>query len=144
MAASIRMMSWSSCLTSPATPRARRSADHTDHRGPFHHQPQAMDRYWAAYTAHGEGDGTETYPLRASLSGVPPCYVAAAECDVLHDENLLLRDRLCAAGVATTFSVVPGVTHGFLSYGRMLPQANTTLKSAAIWARGLYQRPTPG
>lgn len=92
----------------------------------------AMSMYWKAYTANG-GAEEEIYPLYADLSGLPPCRMIVAECDILYDENIMMREKLEAAGVDVEFSIVPQVIHGFLAYGRTLPAADTTLDDAGGW-----------
>ena len=74
-------------------------------------------------------------PLNADLKGLPHTIIAAAEIDVLRTENEQLAERLRAHGVDVTFWVEPGVTHGFINRGRLLPAARHTLsKSAAALA----------
>jgi acetyl esterase len=53
-------------------------------------------------------------PLRADLSGMPPCFLAVASHDPLYDENLAFAARLGAAGVAVELKIYPGTIHGFL------------------------------
>ena len=66
---------------------------------------------------------------------LPPTFVVAAELDILHDQSLLLAVRLQEADVAVDVLDVPGVTHGFLAYGQILPQARETLAAACDWCR---------
>jgi acetyl esterase len=69
------------------------------------------------------------------VAGLPPVLVVAAELDILHDQSEAFASRLAHAGVPVDFVDVRGVTHGFLSYGRLLPQARDTLAAAAAWCR---------
>jgi acetyl esterase len=53
-------------------------------------------------------------PLKAaSLAGVAPAIVVAAECDVLHDEGARYADALRRAGVAVEYEDYAGMIHGF-------------------------------
>jgi len=70
-------------------------------------------------------------PLRAELKDLPPTVIAAAEIDVLRSENESLAKRLNDRGNQVTSWVEPGVTHGFINRGRMLPGARNTLARAA-------------
>ncbi len=70
-------------------------------------------------------------PLNADLKGMPPTVVAAAEIDVLRSENEAIAQRMLAAGVEVTSWIEPGVTHGYINRGRMLPGARNTLTRAA-------------
>lgn len=70
-------------------------------------------------------------PLHADLHGLPPAIIAAAEIDVLRSENEKLAERMQAAGVEVTAWVEPGVTHGYINRGRMLPAARNSLNRAA-------------
>lgn len=70
-------------------------------------------------------------PLNAELKGLPHTVIAAAEIDVLRTENEQLAERLKAAGVEVTAWVEPGVTHGFINRGRLLPGARHSLSKSA-------------
>ncbi|MBJ3778507.1 alpha/beta hydrolase [Acuticoccus mangrovi] len=100
----------------------------------------AMRMYWEAYAANG-GEEEELYPLYADLAGLPPSLVVAAECDVLYDENIMMHEKLRAAGVDAELVVVPQVIHGFLSYGRTLPAADATLSEAGAWLAAKVSEP---
>ena len=73
---------------------------------------------------------------RVDLAGLPPAWLTVAELDILHDQSLALAAKLSAAGGVVEVDEVPGVIHGFLSYGRALPQARAALDAAAAWAQG--------
>jgi len=70
-------------------------------------------------------------PLNADLQGMPRTIIAAAEIDVLRSENEKLAQRLEDTGVSVTAWVEPGVTHGFINRGRLLPGARNSLARAA-------------
>lgn len=69
--------------------------------------------------------------LAANLDRLPPVCLIAAEHDVLRDDSVALAAALEAAGVATDFHIEPGVTHGFINRGRLVPSANHSLARAA-------------
>jgi acetyl esterase len=76
-------------------------------------------------------------PLRAELRGLPPAFLAIAECDVLADENRAMAARLAAAGVPTLSVTYPGTTHSFLEAISIAPVAARALQDQAEWMRGL-------
>lgn len=52
-------------------------------------------------------------PLRADLSYLPPTYIETAEYDCLHDEGILLYQKLKASGVPCTLYETKGTMHGY-------------------------------
>lgn len=69
------------------------------------------------------------------LTGLPPCWLAAVELDILHDQSVRMAEALQAAGNRVELVEVPGVIHGFLSYGKVLPEVGQVLGAAAAFAR---------
>lgn len=68
-------------------------------------------------------------PARAQdLSGLPPCFVEAAEVDVLRDEAIEYARRLMQAGVTTELHVYPGAYHAS-TFGR--PDAAVSRQASA-------------
>ena len=53
-------------------------------------------------------------PLLASLGGLPPAFLAIAECDVLAEQNIEMAGRLLSAGVPAQSVVYPGASHSFI------------------------------
>ena len=52
-------------------------------------------------------------PLLGDPSGLPPAAIQAAECDPLHPQAELYRDRLAGAGVPVAYRQYPGMIHGY-------------------------------
>jgi acetyl esterase len=77
--------------------------------------------------------------LNADLSGAFPMYLMAAECDILCDGAQRFSDRLAQAGVPFQLSVRPGMAHGYMGYGRLVPDvaAVHAAASAFLVAQGL-------
>jgi acetyl esterase len=82
---------------------------------------------WFFHHASPDGlwhDDWRFSPLHApSVDDVAPMALLLAECDPLVDEGLAYADRLRAAGVPVTLELVQGVTHEFIKFPRVLPQA---------------------
>jgi len=74
-----------------------------------------MDGFWRNYIrTDADRQDPLACPLRADLHGLPPAFVAIAECDILADQNRLMVDRLRAAGVDVESHVYARATHSFL------------------------------
>lgn len=95
----------------------------------------AHRRYMAAYFGEHAplpADLGHVYPLRTGvdLRGLPRSYLMAAQVDILRDQSHAFAQALRAAQVDIAFDEVEGVTHGFLSYGKVLPEVGTALARA--------------
>lgn len=109
---------------------------------------QAQQRYLQAYLGEAQPDFPYvqerecSFPLTSgvALHGLPPVWMTIAELDILRDQNRALAGQLRQHGVEVHVDEVPGVTHGFLSYGRILDAASHTLSAAAQWERARVRR----
>ncbi|HSN79244.1 MAG TPA: alpha/beta hydrolase [Rhodoferax sp.] len=71
-------------------------------------------------------------PLMADdVEGVAPAWFGLAECDPLVDEGLQYADRLRASGAMVDLEIYRGVTHGFITMGRAIPEASRAHMDAA-------------
>src|SRR5262245_2275222 len=89
--------------------------------------------YYRTYVG-GEHDMKDprVSPLYApDLSALPPTLIIAAEYDTLRDEAKAYADRLAAAGVPTRYTCYPGMIHGFLQMGGLVPDARAALEEIA-------------
>jgi acetyl esterase len=76
------------------------------------------------YLAGREPTDPLASPLLAEdLSGLPPAYIAAAECDPLCDDGRRYAERLAAAGVPVTHREYAGQVHGSHALTALLPTA---------------------
>jgi acetyl esterase len=99
---------------------------------------QAHMRYLDAYRADIRGSEDAAglafaLDKRIDLSGLPRTRLTVAELDILRDQSHALAAKLQRSGVPVAVDDVPGVIHGFLAYGLMLPQARTALDTACAW-----------
>ncbi len=76
-------------------------------------------------------DGVDGAGALRDLDGVAAAWIGLAECDPLTDEGLLYADRLRRAGVAVDLEIYRGVVHGFIQFGRAIPEALTAHIDAA-------------
>jgi acetyl esterase len=81
-------------------------------------------------------DGRDADGQLRDLDGVAPAWVGLAECDPLTDEGIAYADRLRLAGVPVDLEMYAGMVHGFIQFGRALPEA---LKAHHDAARALRQ-----
>ena len=110
------------------TPSHRRYADGL----PVSH---ATMRWFADhYLAGGDAADWRASPLLAEdLTGLPPIYVAVAGFDPLFDEGARFAARAVASGVPVRFDPYPGQIHGFVTMGRIMPEAGRAIRNAARW-----------
>lgn len=85
-------------------------------------------------------DGVDESGEVKELDGVAPAWFGLAECDPLVDEGLLYADRLRLAGVPVDLELYAGVVHGFIQFGRAIPQALTAHQDAARALRHAFER----
>jgi len=76
-------------------------------------------------------DGVDASGHVRDLEGVAPAWVGLAECDPLTDEGVAYADRLRLAGVPVDLEIYHGVVHGFIQFGRAIPQAMSSHIDAA-------------
>ncbi len=95
---------------------------------------EEMAGFWAQYL-RGPTDARDPLacPILADLAGLPPAFLAIAECDVLAEQNLLMAERLQAAGVATEAHVYRGATHSFLEAVSISPLSDRALAETSAW-----------
>ena len=84
--------------------------------------------YRSSYVANeADHDDPRLNHLSADLAGLPPAFLGAAEMDPLCDNTPALSERLTAAGVENSFTIYPGVLHGFLHLTRTVERARNAL-----------------
>lgn len=97
---------------------------------------ERMRFYWNAYAPRpADRLNPLAAPLRAELTGLPPCLLHIAELDVLAQENHAMDARLRAAGIAVETAHFPGTVHGFLRAVGRVGAADRSVAEAAAWLR---------
>lgn len=101
-----------------------------------------MHRFWDNYL-RGDGDRDDplAMPLLADLRGLPPAFLAIAECDILADGNREMTAALRDAGVAAQARTYAGATHSFLEAVSISDLANRALDEASDWLRRTLSAP---
>jgi acetyl esterase/lipase len=88
----------------------------------------------AWFFKHYGADPANPYALpmkAASLKGLPPATVIAAEIDPLQTEGKQYADRLKKEGVTVSYKEYKGVTHEFFGMGAVVPRAMEAEQTAA-------------
>ena len=80
-------------------------------------------------------DDPRAWPILADLHDLPPSFHAIAECDPLVDSDLLMVEKLRAAGNAATSVVYKGATHSFLEAVSIAGLARKAFDDQCAWLR---------
>jgi acetyl esterase len=94
-----------------------------------------MMRYWDWYAPVEARADPRMAPLAASdaaLAALPPLYLNAAELDPLLSDTETLVARLRSLGRGDVYDRVPGVVHGFMQMGDVLPAARDAFRRAGM------------
>ena len=88
--------------------------------------------FFEHYLPAGQSEDWRASPMRAaSLAGLPPAFVLSAEFDPLVDDCAAFAQRLRAHGVEVEYVQIDGVLHGFITLGKLFPQAEQAIQAAA-------------
>ena len=81
-------------------------------------------------------DDMRASPMKAtSHAGLPPAFIASAECDPIRDAVEAYAPVLEAAGVAVEMQRYAGMVHGFVSWVGFLPGAQAAMADACAFAK---------
>lgn len=94
-----------------------------------------MAGFWDNYLQPGDCGNPLAKPMIADFRGLPPVFVAIAECDLLAEQNQRLAAALAAAGVAVTSRLYAGAAHSFLEAMSISPLARQALEDEAQWLK---------
>lgn len=80
---------------------------------------------------HGEADVLMDPASAPSLTGLPPAIVATAGFDILRDSGRRFAARLEAEGVPVRYTNYPSLTHSFLQFSTVVPDADAASTTSA-------------
>jgi acetyl esterase len=97
---------------------------------------EEMNGYWRNYLRDDrDAEDPLACPLLAALDGLPPAFLAIAECDILAEQNIEMARRLQAAGVPTRSVVYSGASHSFIEALSIAAVSSRALADASGWLR---------
>jgi acetyl esterase len=73
--------------------------------------------------------------VHADLRGLPPAFLAIAECDLLAQQSMVMADKLRAAGVTVRAVVYEGASHSFLEAVSIAAVSDRALTDTSQWLR---------
>src|SRR5262245_14576798 len=100
---------------------------------------EEMTGYWCNYMrSDADAEDPLVCPLLASLTGLPPAFLAIGECDILAEQNREMAAQLRGAGVATQSVVYPGASHSFIEAMSIAGVSNQPLSDASSWLKRVF------
>jgi acetyl esterase len=112
---------------------------------PSHSDPEtsvllthALTRYFYGHylNSPAEAEDWRVSPGRVKdLSGLPEAFVITAGADPLYDEGEEYSQRLLDAGVKVTHTSYKGQFHGFITMGKLIPEANRLVSEISQWLK---------
>ncbi len=113
---------------------------HASHRDPETSVllTHAMTRYFFGHYLNGpvDADDWRASPGRVQdLWRLPQAFVITARADPLYDEGEEFAQRLRDAGVRVTRASYAGQFHGFITMGRLIPEADQLVSEISQWLR---------
>ena len=98
--------------------------------------------FFERYLPAGQSEDWRASPMRAeTLAGLPPALLISAEFDPLVDDCAAFAQRLRAQGGEVDYVQVDGVVHGFITLGKLFPQAKVAIQTAAAALRRALAAP---
>ncbi|CAH0148737.1 Carboxylesterase NlhH [Pedobacter sp. Bi27] len=77
--------------------------------------------------------------VNANLNGLPSTTIITAEIDPLHDDGVILADKLKAAGIKVDSKNYEGVTHEFFGMALLVPEAKAAQAYAAHQLKAAFK-----
>ncbi len=102
---------------------------------------EEMNGYWRNYLRNDrDAQDPLACPLLAALGGLPPAFLAIAECDILAEQNVAMARRLRVSGVPTHSVVYAGASHSFIEAMSIAAVSSQALSDASEWLREALSR----
>ena len=130
-------------LIYPATDMHRSLPSHAENAQGYLLTRESMDYFVGHYMAEraSYGDWRASPLLHPDLSGLPPALVLTAGFDPLRDEGAAYAQRLTDAGNAASYVCFARQIHGFVTCGKVIDEANTSVALCAAELRRALNRP---
>ncbi len=97
---------------------------------------ETLDWFFTRYLPDGATDDWRASPMRAaSLAGLPPMMLVTAEFDPLTDDCIAFAERVRDEGGQIEVYSAQGMVHGFLTLGKLLPEATDAMAEIAAGVR---------
>jgi len=88
----------------------------------------SLEWFFSKYLPDGDAADWRASPIQAdSLGGLPPIMLVMAECDPLTDDCVAFAERVRCEGGKVDEVCVGGMVHGFLTLGKLFPEASRTI-----------------
>lgn len=99
---------------------------------------RTMRWYWSQYLPDPDAmREAPAAPLNGRLNGLPPTWLAVGDLDPLHDDTLLLAERLRKQGTPHRLTIYQGYPHGFLRMMEQVPGVQHAFAQAGQAARDM-------
>lgn len=99
----------------------------------------------ASFTEHYAADpkSPRTSPILGDLAGLPPTVLVTAGLDPLRDQGRAYAAKLVEAGVPTAYFEGKGLIHGFATFRKAIPSAQTDTAAFLHVARAMLDEAAP-
>lgn len=89
---------------------------------------ESLQWFFSRYLPDGQTNDWRASPMLAdSLAGLPPMCLVTAEYDPLTDDCTAFAERVRLSGGEIELFEIPGMVHGFLTLGKLIPECATVL-----------------
>lgn len=96
----------------------------------------SLEWFFSKYLPDGAAADWRVSPIRAeSLAGLSPIMLVMAECDPLTDDCVAFAERVRCEGGKVDEVCVGGMIHGFLTLGKLFPEAGRTIDAICLQLR---------
>lgn len=97
---------------------------------------ESLAWFFERYLPGGDAGDWRASPMKAdSLVDLPPMLVVTAECDPLSDDGVAFVERVRSEGGIVEHFGVEGMVHGFITLGKLFPEAQDVVDQISMRAR---------
>lgn len=121
----------------PKADSSRQYESHVAFADGYGLERENMAYYGEAYRA--DVDHWRHSPILADLAGLPPTLLVTAGLDPLRDEGRAFAAAAVLAGVPVIYREFAGTIHGFCSYRKLIPSAQTDFLAVLKLARAMIE-----